>query len=427
MVIKKIKFLVIIILIICNKFTYASQILDFETENFITKLINDIKNVNKINRNIYFRILSDKEINAFVDEQNIINITSGLIENSPDYVALFSVLAHEVGHIDNNHIMIRKDKNKNINNLRDVSNLSIIAGSMISNSPELLQGFALSSAGISNISIKFSKDQETEADFYSLETLKKLNISSDSIIELLKIIEKKALEKGLTKEMQRISSHPYFEERINIVNFLNNKSNEYNHALNDEFKFIQAKFLGYNSNYNQINKLENPYKLYSNSILEAKNGNIYQSLKILNDLIAEYSNNIYFIETKADILFSYGYTRESIAFYEIVLSKVPDNIYAQIRVFTNKNIEKLSTEELDLFFIKNLNLIERFYNNKNIILTFLKLSEVMSKLEWVEFLNYWSNNYNEDKKIIQKDIKNYKKTKNKTLLKLVNIINKDLK
>ena len=34
---------------------------------------------------------------------------------------------------------------------------------------------AISSAGISNVNINFSKDQEREADYYSLETLKKLN------------------------------------------------------------------------------------------------------------------------------------------------------------------------------------------------------------------------------------------------------------
>ena len=49
----------------------------------------------------------------------------------------------------------------------------------------------------------------------------------------------------------------------------------------------------------------------------------------------------------------------------------------------------------------------------------------MNKLDWIDFLNYWSNNYNQEKNIIKKDINNYKKTNDKSLLKLINIIGKD--
>ena len=91
---------------------YSSQILDYETDEFINQILEDIIKVNKINKKIKFKINNSNEINAFVDINNVIHINSGLIIHCSDYVALLSVLAHEIGHIDLNHITLRKKKLK---------------------------------------------------------------------------------------------------------------------------------------------------------------------------------------------------------------------------------------------------------------------------------------------------------------------------
>ena len=46
---------------------------------------------------------------------------------------------------------------------------------------------------------------------------------------------------------------------------------------------------------------------------------ISKSLKKINNLITIYPSNFYLIETKADILFSYGYTEEALKFYTKIL------------------------------------------------------------------------------------------------------------
>ena len=68
----------------------------------------------------------------------------------------------------------------------------------------------LSSATTSDININFSKDQEREADYYSLNTLKKLNIHSNSIINLLNKIEKNSRSKGITKDKLKIKHASIF-------------------------------------------------------------------------------------------------------------------------------------------------------------------------------------------------------------------------
>ena len=56
-----------------------------------------------------------------------------------------------------------------------------------------------------------------EADLYALKTLNLLNTNSKSIQTLLETIEKKLLDKGFSKDKQRISTHPYFEDRIALI------------------------------------------------------------------------------------------------------------------------------------------------------------------------------------------------------------------
>ena len=107
-VIKKFYFFVFLFIFFISNNLAASRILDHETENFISSIIAEIKNTNNINRDLEFRIISSNEINAYVDQNNLIYITTSLIENCEDYVALLSVIAHEIGHIDRNHISNRK-------------------------------------------------------------------------------------------------------------------------------------------------------------------------------------------------------------------------------------------------------------------------------------------------------------------------------
>ncbi len=425
MVIKKIIFLIIFFLFFLNKGIQSSQILDYESEYFINQLINEIREVNKINKIIQFKIVSDKSINAFVDQNNIIYITSGLIENCEDYIALLSVIAHEIGHIDNNHIKDRIFSKNKLNSMSSLTSLSLIASSLLLNNPEVLKGIALSSGSLSEYNINFNKAQEREADYYSLETLKKLNVYSDSIIKLLLKIEMKSLEKGITKNEIKYSTHPYFEERIDIINYLNqNQGVNFNKNLNLKYRFIQAKFIGYSGNKNHINNLRGQQKSYANSILSAKNGNLKESLINLNKLIFSNKNNYFLIETKADILFSYGYIEESIKFYQKVLEKYPDNNYVQIRIFENINFQKLTKKEIEKRFLKNLNLLGIYYNNKNLLQIYLKLSEYIDKKEWSNFLNYWLNKENNNKQI-KKKLEKFKQTDDIQLSNLVQLIYKD--
>ena len=409
--------------IFSSKSSYGSQILDYETEEFLNQIIQDIIEVNKVNKTIQFKINNSDEINAFVDINNVIHINSGLIVYCLDYVALVSVLAHEIGHIDLNHITLRKKKIENSKKMNAIGALSVIAGSTLTQNPQLLQGGIITSAALSNQYIDFSKDQEMEADLYALKTLNLLNINSKSIQTLLETIEEKLLDKGFSKDKQKISTHPYFEDRIALVKyFQNNNENNFNQKYNKSFNYIKAKFIGYSDDEEVIKELNEPFKSYAESIKISRNGNLKMSLQSLNEIIRKNKNNYFLIETKADILFSHGYTDDAVKFYKKNLEIYPLNYYAQIRIFENIKIKNLSISESEIIFQNNKKLLYKYFNNKNILLKYVDLAEKLNKKEWLKFFNFVLTINDIEKEAFKIEINNFKKTNNKDLLKLVNIV-----
>ena len=107
-------------------------------------------------------------------------------------------MAHELGHIEKYHITKRKKSIKNLKDIDNITNLSLIAGSLIANNSEyLMQSIITNKVGISNYYKSFSRDQEREADYYAVETLNKLRLSADPLIEFLSFLENNQYKKDM--------------------------------------------------------------------------------------------------------------------------------------------------------------------------------------------------------------------------------------
>ncbi len=406
--------------IFLSKISHSSQIFDYETEIFLKKLLLSIKSVNEFKKEIKIHIIKDSNPNAFVISKNNLIVSSGLIEQSPDYVALLAVLAHEVGHLEYFHLEKRQDTIEQFSKINMISNLALITGSLLSEEPQMLGGTIASQANINNFYFSFSREQEREADIYSMKTIQNLNLSSDSIKELLKILEKNALNKGYNEDYQKFSTHPIFKERYEIIEN-NSKAKIFNFDddLENEFNFIKAKFMAYNNNLNIIS-LKEDYRILYESIVSSTSGDLKNSLKNINFLINKYPKYIFLLETKGDILRSHGFLNESIKFYEIVLDNYPNNKYIKYKIFLDTNFESLSKIEQNNFFHDHTNLLIQFPKNKYIINKFIEIAINLDKMDWVKFFNIINQkNKYKTTEIKEKLIKISEKTSDKKLKKTI--------
>ena len=419
-IIRILNFFIFLFLINIANNVLSSEIIDYETESYIKKINQEILSVNNYEKEINFKIIIDRNPNAFINQDNILFISSGLIIDSPDYVAFLGVLAHEIGHLEKYHISKRKESIQSLKSINALGNISIIAGSLISNNPEMMSALAVNQVGINNFYLDFSKDQEREADYYAIETLNKLGLSSNSIIKLLQILERNAVNRGIGEELQKFSTHPIFKERYQIITEKKiDKKNKFNEKLNDEFNFIKAKFLGY-SEIEGTFSFKKYHQEYYESIKLSKSGNLLDSLRLLNKLILQFPDNIYLVETKADILISYGYKKEAIKFYKKVLDIIPDNNYAKLRIFLNLDIDSLNYNQKKQLFNEFINLLFDFPKSIKLKGKYNQLSYDLNKKNWIDYFSLVNNNKNLDKNIYNNKMEELmKKTNDTKLIKLI--------
>ena len=405
-------------IIIFSKNIFAVQIYDYHTENFINKINSEILNVNSYKKKINFKIYKDDFPNAYVTEDNIIYLSSGLLSYSPNYVALLGVLAHEIGHLENYHISKRKTEIKKLTNISTYSNLAAVVGSMIIQEPDILNTIVANQTTVNNLFINFSQEQEIEADFYAIETINKLKLPTDPVKEFLLILENKTGANFIDEELKKFSTHPIFETRYEIIdNNTNGNIYNFNKNYQREFDFIQAKFMAYTES-GMISKLKEDQKIYYDSIQLSKSGNLLQSLKKINFLISKNKNYYFIEETKADILLSYGYNKEAIKFYRKVLQTQPNNNYAKYNIFVNLILDPTDYEFNKEFFLNNINLLKYFPNNQNILIKYYDLANHLNYNEWVLFFETLLFKSQDTNKILQQLNKQTKDYNLKKIIKL---------
>ncbi len=386
MVIKKIINFIFLSFLLFSNVSSSSQIFDYETELFLDKLLLSIKEVNNYNKIIKTHIIKDPNPNAFVVTNNNLILSSGLIEQSPDYVSLIAVLAHEVGHLEYFHLDKRLDSLEQLSKLNLISNLALITGGVLASDPQVLSGAIANNANINNFYLSFSREQEREADIYSIKTIEKLNLPNNSIKKFLKILEINALNKGYNEDYQKFSTHPIFKERYEIIeNNTNNRKFSFKKNIQTEFEFIKAKFMAYNNNLD-IDLLDGDQKIYYESISISKKGDLRNSLKKINYLIKKFPNNIFLLETKGDILRSHGFLNESSKFYHLVLNHYPNNKYVKYKIFLDTSTKKMNFDEKNNFFKKNIYLLIHFPKNIYIVSKFIEIAKELDKNYWIEFL-----------------------------------------
>ncbi len=152
---------------------------------------------NKIDQHsIQLHIVESDEINAFSLPGNQIVVNKALIDSCNDTDQLASVLAHELAHLELNHITKKLIKEFGLTILITSSGSGEISG-VIKEISKLLSSTA------------YDRQNEKEADLQAVKYLQNASIDPNALIEFLQKIE--------SKELSWISTHPNTQERITYI------------------------------------------------------------------------------------------------------------------------------------------------------------------------------------------------------------------
>jgi predicted Zn-dependent protease len=160
-----------------------------------------------------FFLIKGTDPNAFAIPGGYIFVTTGLIVLADNEQEVAGVLGHEIGHVTSRHIaqMIERSKRFNI-----ASIAAIIAGVLLGGGGTSSEAIAtMSMATAEAYTLKYTRENEVEADHKSLQYTIKAGYDPNGLIAFLNKINKISL--GSAKIPAYLLDHPVTEDRISLL------------------------------------------------------------------------------------------------------------------------------------------------------------------------------------------------------------------
>jgi len=161
-----------------------------------------------------FYVINELDPNAFAVPGGYIFINTGLIVLAENEQEIAGVLAHEISHVTQRHVAQMVERSKRLN----IASLAAIVAAMIAG-----RGGAGSQAGVAMaagtagaLTLKYSREIETDADQHGLHLLIKAGYDPKGMINLFNRLQKLSLAMA-PKIPAYLLSHPAIEERISLL------------------------------------------------------------------------------------------------------------------------------------------------------------------------------------------------------------------
>ncbi|WMN11867.1 M48 family metallopeptidase [Marivirga salinae] len=184
---------------IFNEFDSVDAELTDPTMNVILNRLS--KGMDTVSYEYDIYVLKSDQVNAFTAFNGQLFVFTGLIEQTESAEELAAVLAHELAHAENRHVIKNLVKEIGLNSL-----ILIISGG----DPLVMQEITKMV-----VSSGFNRSMEREADEYAIKYLREANINPNRLTQFFLKLKQKNRE--IPDGLQWISSHPALTERIQFV------------------------------------------------------------------------------------------------------------------------------------------------------------------------------------------------------------------
>ncbi|MEO8804083.1 MAG: M48 family metalloprotease [Rudaea sp.] len=166
-----------------------------------------------------FFVVRDADINAFALPGGFIGINSGLVTTTTTESELAAVLAHEISHVTQQHLVRAVEAERKYAPLMVLAMVGAIAASAHqspgSTSNADMGAIATAQGLIQQMQINFTRADESEADRIGIQTLAKANFDPDAMAEFFQRMQR-ALRPGFDENdvPALLMDHPVTLERI---------------------------------------------------------------------------------------------------------------------------------------------------------------------------------------------------------------------
>jgi predicted Zn-dependent protease len=162
-----------------------------------------------------FYVVESDDIGAFAIAGGSIYVNTGTILKAQNRAELAGVMAHEIGHVTQRHIIQNFQKIQKANFFQRM--FATIIGLVTGNPYALNTGDLLIGIGGATYTASFSRDYEREADNVGVETLIRADYDPERLASFFETLMKEEPKSGIP---QFLSTHPATPERIQNVRAL---------------------------------------------------------------------------------------------------------------------------------------------------------------------------------------------------------------
>ncbi len=267
-------------------------------------------------------LINDDSINAFVAGGQTVYVHSGLLEAADNANEVQGVIAHELGHIADGHVVLQ---DVGIRPAVGITLLSLVLGIAAIAAGAGEAGAGILAAGQTVAQGKFlafTRVQEATADATGAKFLREANISGKGMLTFFKKLQSQEYAYGVANIDPFAQSHPLSGQRIANLTADITASPAYGNrpdaALNDRFRRVKAKLLGYVAPYQQtLNTYpetdQSSYGHYARAFAWHKAGYPDKADAEANALVRSQPDDPYYLEIKGQILLEAGKPAEALA------------------------------------------------------------------------------------------------------------------
>jgi predicted Zn-dependent protease len=151
-----------------------------------------------------FRVVDDPAVNAFAVPGGFIYVTRGLLAHVGAEAELVYVLGHEIGHVTARHTVSQMSN-------QQLAGLGLALASIVSSEFERHAGLANTALGI--LFLKYSRDDESEADDLGLRYMRRTNFDPRAMPEVFTLLERVSASQGAGRLPEWLATHPNPENR----------------------------------------------------------------------------------------------------------------------------------------------------------------------------------------------------------------------